>query len=368
MANRLANWGKAQQALPSKAEPDEGENTGLKRFLFGRGKTKDSESNAAAQKAANARVNPRPTLTTERLNASLGSGGRGGVPGRAAGISPQLMAEQAKAGDKQVAREAAEKQKASNDKIMERLAAKGARTRELTHDEWATLNPKQQQQVQFNSTLLDARATDQAAGNTSATEDLLRQMNLDEGVVSKEEFAAGVTAIRESDLFSKGPVRGAPETTADRPGSRTFASVAQEKLAPAPTWSAASDPAGRAKLISTISAGVEQYFSQLAPSMESDALSSVLGTTSVSTGSSQTDQALSEIYEAAARKSTWDSGASYDQLMEALAGVQIAPEVFAQYAGERAATAERTGIPLIDDAEDSLDVAAFRTALGLKEN
>lgn len=384
MVLRLADWGKAKTsgfgvkaagpaAMPRAAtprreaepadEPVEKENTGLSRILFGRGTTKDSAKNAAAQKEAVARANPRPRLTTERLNASLGSGGRGGVPGRAAGIAPEKMREQAKKGD---AYEAAQTEE-GRESALARLAAKGARRRELSAEEWATLTPSQQRQVEFNGTLLEAIDADRVAGSTASSKALLDQLGLAKGTVSVDDFAAGVTAVRDTDLFGKDAMRAGASVLVD--GSQQESSwLHQTGLKKTQPWQVGSNATGRQQMIANISAGVERYFAQMGPTLDTDSLNSILGKTSVSTRSDQTDQYLAEIYDSAARRSTWEGGATYDQLMQALEGVQISPDVFAQYAGERAAAAESSGIPLIDDAGDSLDVAAFRTALGLTEN
>lgn len=380
MVLRLADWGKTQtSAFATKAagtpraasprreaEPEEPavkENTGLSRILFGRGKTQDSEKNAAAQKDAVARANPRPRLTTERLNASLGSGARGGVPGRAAGIAPEKMREQAKKGD---AYEAAQTEE-GRESALARLAAKGARRRELSAEEWATLTPSQQRQVEFNGTLLEAIDADRVAGSTSSSKSLLDQLGLAKGTVSVDDFAAGVTAVRDTDLFGKDAMRTGASVLVD--GSKQEGGALYETgLKKAQPWAPAAGSSSRQQMIANISAGVERYFAQMGPTLDSDSLNSILGKTSVTTGADETDQYLAEIYDSAARRSTWEGGATYDQLMQALEGVQISPDVFAQYAGERAAAAESSGIPLIDDAGDSLDVAAFRTALGLTEN
>lgn len=249
-------------------------------------------------------------------------------------------------------------------------ASKTATTRELSMDEWKSLSPSQQRSIELNDKLLAAFETDKTAMNTLASGTLRDQLGITDAQATEQEFAAGYTAIREDDLFGKGSMRAGSGVLIDGSDRDDSTLSALGMKTPTSTWQAGDNATARQRMIASISAGVEKYFQTPGaglPATESGALDSILGKTSVTTGASQTDQLMAEIFDRAARKSVWESN-TYDDLSAMLEQVEIPMDLFAQYAGERAADAEKTGQPLITDAGDALDVAAFRAALGLTEN
>lgn len=343
-------------------------NTGIKAFLFGSGVSdKEAQEN---QDRRDAVLKPRKQPNTKERNASLGSGARGSN----AQAFSQVETEKAKAQD-EVERKAGAA--AREGKLYDNIGAAWtgiAKRRELSADEWSQLTEPQRAQVSFNAPLLGAIDADKVDGGTSRTDELRAQLGFTEDDVSSLHFAKGVTAVRESDLFGEKSLRTGVSPDEDQ--KKSWASELMGQLSGQagakrePTWTPGADPSRRQAMVTEISKGVNAYFNRTGGTFgvaEPAGLDSILGKTSVTTGSPETDQYMAEIFDAAARRSTWDSGATYDQLTQQLAEINIDPALFAQYAGEKAADAESKGIPLITDAADALDPAAFRAQLGLTE-
>lgn len=233
-----------------------------------------------------------------------------------------------------------------------------AKTRELTDLEWNGLTEPQKRQIEFNTHLMGVLGEDRRAGNTEASDDLFSRIGLDEDDISRQHFASGQTAVRESDILGDSPALIRPSKftpTTDRNNLRA--------------WGTSDSAEGqRAQMMAKISEGIERYFQDTGGTFgTSDAgtLDGVLGSNFSGAGVPAADPVLEEIFTATASRGPWEAGGTYEDVLAELDDRGVPKDVFDQYVGMRVAEAQKKRQPLLIDTDDSLDVDEYVKRMGL---